>query len=74
MDQPTTTTKTTNQPQQIENEWKRLIKCSKDWLKTEVKRHRRVCDLGQCSKYDLANMILTDRHGARAVDAWASIY
>lgn len=58
----------------IEKEWKGLNKCTKQYLQSEVKRHRRVCSLNECTKTDLANMILTDRHGARAVDAWADIY
>lgn len=59
---------------QIESQWVSLRKRTKARLQAEVKRHRRVVDLRECTKTDLVNMILTDRHGRRAVSAWAAKY
>ncbi len=52
---------------QCEADEKSLAKCSKDYLIAEVKRHHRICDLREHTKWDLIAEILRARHGVRVL-------
>ncbi len=46
-----------------ESDEKKLSKISKKGLELEVRRHHRVVDLRECTKWDLIAMILRARYG-----------
>lgn len=61
-------------PAQIEAEYKALKRTAKDALAAIVRRCRRVVDLRDASKEELVTMILNDRHGLPACEAWIEVY